>query len=523
MPPLPPHSRPSHWSSEEFKRHGYAMVDLIADYWERVARTGDAAAWPVRSAREPGATAAMLPIDAPEKPEAWASVLADIERVVMPGLTHWQSPAFFGYFPANISGPSVLGELLSAGLGVQGMLWSTSPACTEIETRMLDWMGRAIGLPWRLLSAGAGGATTSGGGVIQGTASEGALVALVAARHRSRARGERGPWRVYTSTQAHSSIVKAAMIAGQATGADERDGLVGASGDVGGVRLISVDAQGRMDAAALAKAIEVDRAAGIVPLMVAATVGTTGTMAIDDLDAIGPVVKQGTIGARGAWLHVDAAMAGAACICPEHRWMLHGQTGTALEHVDSLGFNPHKGLLTNFDCSLFWTADRAALTSALAITPEYLRNAASEAGAVWDYRDWQVPLGRRFRSLKLWMVLRTYGLEGLRAHVREYTRLGEVFEGLVRTDARFEVASPARLGLVGFRLRDAAGGDGATKAVMERVNASGRAFVTHTMMPGTARFVIRLAIGGTRTEERHVREAWEAVLQNGIGDSPPRH
>lgn len=510
-----------HWTPEEFRRRGHAMVDLVADYWARVQRTGQGAAWPVSGGRAPGETAALLPDRAPDQPEPWDSVVADIERVILPGLTHWQSPAFFGYFPANISPPAVLGELLSAGLGVQGMLWATSPACTEVETRVLDWMAHAVGLPDRFLSAG-----PAGGGVIQGTASEAVLVALVAARHRARQQGLAGGPVVYASNQAHSSIVKAAVIAGVADGVHARDGLVG-----GGVRLIPVDEHLRMDPAALARAIDDDRAGGRLPLMVCATVGTTGTMAIDDVEAAGRVCAE-----RGVWLHVDAAMAGSACICPEHRWLLAGPGGTGLERVDSLCFNPHKGLLTNFDCSLLWTADRGSLTGALSITPEYLRNAATDAGAVWDYRDWQIPLGRRFRALKLWFVLRAYGLEGLRAHVREHDRLGGVLEGLVRADARFEAPVPRRLGLVCFRLR---AGRGATEGLLQRVNARGRVFLSHTVLPsgegrvggeeggeeggaeggvrGENPYLIRMAIGGTFTREEHVREAWaEIASQAGV-------
>jgi len=492
-----------HWTPEEFRRRGHAMVDLVADYWARVQQTGAGAAWPVSGGRGPGETAALLPERAPEHAEPWEAVVADIERVILPGLTHWQSPAFFGYFPANISPPAVLGELLSAGLGVQGMLWATSPACTEVETRVLDWMAHAIGLPERFLSSG------PGGGVIQGTASEAVLVALVAARHRARLRGMSGAPVVYASSQAHSSIVKAAVIAGVADDVRARGGLVG-----GGVRLIPVDADLRMDPAALARAIDDDRAGGRLPLLACATVGTTGTMAIDDVEAAGRVCAE-----RSVWLHVDAAMAGSACICPEHRVLLTGPGGTGLERVDSLCFNPHKGLLTNFDCSLLWTADRASLTGALSITPEYLRNAATEAGAVWDYRDWQIPLGRRFRALKLWFVLRAYGLEGLRAHVREHDRLGGVLEGLVRADARFEVPVRRRLGLVCFRLR---AGRSATEGLLQRVNARGRVFLSHTVLPsgeagggggawGENPYVIRMAIGGTFTREEHVREAWAEI------------
>lgn len=519
-----------HWTAEQFRRAAHEAVDVIADYWSRLQQPEQP--WPVLSKREPGATAAMLPTHAPELPQAWPEFAADLERIVLPGLTHWQSPRFFGYFPANVSPPAVVAEMLAAGLGVQGMLWSTSPACTEIETRMLDWMARAIELPERFWSPGADCGTEArgasavnparkGGGVIQGTASEAALVAMLAARQRVRvasaaagsgAQPERlchGDLIAYTSTQAHSSIVKAAMICGVSRDATAREGLVGGPGS--GVRLIATDGGLRMNPAALDAAISADRAAGATPFFVCATLGTTASMAVDDLAAIGEVCRR-----QGVWLHVDAAYAGSACICPEHRTMLRG-----IECADSFCFNPHKWLLTNFDCSLFWTADREAIVSAMSITPEYLRNAASDAGRVWDYRDWQVPLGRRFRALKLWLVLRSYGLEGLRGYIREHVRLAAVFADLVRSDARFEIPVEPGLGLVCFRLR---AGDEASRALLARVNASGRVFLSHATLPVSGQggkaaapiYVLRMAIGGTFTREEHVREAWGVIRGEGL-------
>ncbi len=496
-----------HWSRDEFRQRAHEVVEFLCDYWDDLK--SPAPPWPVLSARKPGETAALLPESPPEAPEAWEAIAADLRSVVLPGLTHWQSPGFFGYFPANISGPSVLGELLSAGLGVQGMLWATSPACTEIETRMLDWMARAVDLPERFLST-----SPLGGGVIQGSASDATLVSLLAARQRARARGAAERHIAYTSAQAHSSVVKAAMIAGLVSGAAAHEGAIGlrsegaggAAGS-GGVRLIGVDERFRMRADLLEEAIMADRAAGRAPFYVAATAGTTSCMAVDDLDAIGAVCAR-----QGVWLHVDGAYAGAACVCPEHRWILKGASGRALDLVDSLCFNPHKALLTNFDCDLFWTADRRALIEALSITPEYLRNAASEAGAVIDYRDWQVPLGRRFRALKLWLVVRSYGLEGLRAHVRGHDEMAELFASLVRGDERFELVAPPGWGLVCFRPR---GEDELARRLLERVNGAGRMFLTHTVLDG--RWTLRLAIGATFTGPEHVRRAWEetrAALQD---------
>ncbi|MEY4820853.1 MAG: hypothetical protein RLY72_505, partial [Planctomycetota bacterium] len=328
----------------------------------------------------------MLPERAPERGEPISDILADLDRVVMPGIVHWQHPGWFAYFPANSSYESILGELASAGLGVQGMLWSTSPACTEIETHVLDWLVHALGLPSRFLSSGAGG------GVLQDTASSAVLVAMVAARERatnfaSDAHGLAAGARAivcYTSDQAHSSVEKAARIAG-----------IGKEF----VRLIPVDATGAMRADLLEAQIVRDRALGHLPAFVSATVGTTGVNAIDPVVEIARICR-----AHELWLHVDAAMSGTAAICEEFR---HVNAGA--ESADSWCFNPHKWMPVNFDCDVLWIANRAELVRALSVLPEYLRNSATESGRVTDYRDWQVPLGRRFRALKLWFVLRSFG------------------------------------------------------------------------------------------------------------------
>lgn len=493
---------------EEFRAVGYRMVDYLCEY---LHGCGDR---PVLSRSAPGEVYAALPDAPPERgfrgASDWDEVFADLERIVQPGLTHWQSPSFFGYFPCNGSGPAILGELLSAGLGVQGMLWQTSPACTEVEMRVMDWTADLLGLPDAFRFDRSAG---KGGGVIQGTASEAALIALVAARRRSVDAGaDAGSLCVYTSTQAHSSIVKAAMIAGLARDADDRSR----------VRLIATDATHAMDPGALASAVRADLDAGLTPCFVAATLGTTSSGAVDPLDRLAHALDEADPAflageaARG-WLHVDAAYAGAACVCPEHRGMLAG-----IERADSFCFNPHKWLLTSFDCDCFWTRDGAGLVRALSVTPEYLRNNASDAGGVVDYRDWQAPLGRRFRSLKLWFVLRHFGAEGLRAYIREHVRLGEVFEGLVRADGRFEMAAPRALNLVCFRLRDdrfggREGADRATADLLARVNAAGRAFMTHTRLPdadapaGPGRYVIRFCPGATGVREAHVRSAWAEI------------
>lgn len=432
--------------------------------------------------------AARLPVRAPERGESLAEILADLDRVVTPGLTHWQHPGFFAYFPANTSGPSVLGDLVSAGLGVQGMLWATGPACTEVETVMLDWLAELLDLPARFRSAGRGG----GGGVIQDSASSATLVATIGALHRAgggrwRAAGVDRRYRIYTSTQGHSSIEKAARIVGL--------------GDAG-VRAVEVDPGTLgMDPAALRAAIEADLAAGVRPTLVVATIGTTSTTAVDPLPAIGEICRE-----FGLWLHVDAAYAGAAAICPELRWSHAG-----LEFADSYCFDPHKWLLTGFDCDAFWVADRAELVGALTVLPEFLRNAATESGAVVDYRDWQVPLGRRFRALKLWFVLRWYGADGLRAHIRSGVALAAGFADLVRADDRFEVLAAHPFSLVCFRLRDEVAGDGDPRSaeLLARVNATGRIHLSHTRVSG--RYALRLAVGSPQTTERHVTEAWRLI------------
>ena len=460
---------------DEFRQAGYAVVDWIADYWATLDQR------PVTSQDPPGTVAAGLPAGPPVTGEPVEAMLADLDTLVAPRLTHWQHPNFYGYFPANTSGPSVLGDLVSAGLGVQGMLWATGPACTELETVMLDWLAEALDLPARFRSAG------PGGGVIQDSASSATLVATLVALHRAtggrwREDGIDRRYRVYTSPEGHSSIEKAVRIAG--LGAD-------------GVRLIEVDPATRaMSPAALRAAIEADRAAGVVPVMVVATVGTTSTTAVDPLPQIGPICAE-----HGVFLHVDAAYAGAAAVCPELRF---GHAG--LEYADSYCFDPHKWLLTGFDCDAFWVADAGELVEALTVLPEFLRNAATESGAVIDYRDWQVPLGRRFRALKLWFVLRWYGVEGLREHIRSGVALAARFADRVRADDRFELVTEHPYALVCFRLR---GPDGPNEQLLAAVNGTGRVYLTHTRVDG--RHTLRLAVGAPQTTEAHVDETWDLI------------
>ena len=461
---------------QQFREFGREVVDWIADYYETIENL------PVLSQARPGQVRAQLPDRAPEVPESFDAILADIKKIILPGVTHWQSPNFFAYFPANASGPAILGDFLSSALGVQGMLWATSPACTELETQVLDWLVPMLGLPEKFLSS------TEGGGVIQDTASSSSLCAMLAARERatgfhSNRKGCDGRLVAYTSSQAHSSLEKAAMVGG--IGLDN-------------LRLIEVDDHFAMRPDALAKQVAEDRKAGLVPFFVSATLGTTSSNAFDPLPAIGEIC-----GGNNLWFHVDAAMSGTAALCPEFRYLQKG-----VELADSYTFNPHKWMFTNFDCNCFYVADRKALIRTLSILPEYLRNQASESGEVFDYRDWHIPLGRRFRSLKLWFVIRYYGIEGLQFHVRRHVALAQEVLAWVEQDERFEVAAPAPLNLVCFRRR---GGDKANEELMNRLNRSGALYLTHTKLDG--KFTLRICVGQTNTEGRHVEHAWERIQE----------
>ena len=465
-----------HMTPDEFRRHGHAVVDWIADYQSRIE------SFPVLSQVKPGQIRASLPANPPVRGESFDAVLKDVDHLILPGVTHWQSPNFFAYFPGNVSGPGILGDLLSSGLGVQGMMWSTSPACTELETHVMDWLVGMLGLPQKFLSS------STGGGVIQDTASSAVLCALLAGRERASGystnkKGGNGRLVAYASTQTHSSLEKAAMITGIGT-----DNL----------RLIEVDEKFAMKPDALARQVEADRTAGLVPCFVCATVGTTSSNAMDPVAPIGEICHKNNL-----WLHVDAAMSGTAMVCPEFRHLQHG-----VELADSYNFNPHKWMGANFDCSCLWVADRKALIQTLSILPEYLRNQATESGAVIDYRDWHIQLGRRFRSLKLWFVIRHYGVDGLQHNVREHVRLAQQFADWIKNDDRFELAAPVPLNLVCFRHKS---GDAMNQAIMDRLNQSGDLFLTHTKLNG--KLTLRLSVGQLNTKARHVELAWERVLR----------
>jgi aromatic-L-amino-acid/L-tryptophan decarboxylase len=471
-----PEEKSFHMTPEEFRRYGHAVIDWIADYQSRVE------SFPVLSQVRPGQIRNSLPANPPIHGEPFEVLLKDVEQLILPGVSHWQSPNFFAYFPCNASAPGILGDLLSSGLGVQGMLWSTSPACTELETHVLDWLVPMLGLPEKFLSS------STGGGVIQDTASSAALCALLAARERatnyaSNQKGCDGRIVAYASTQTHSSLQKAAMIAG-----------IGSSN----LRLIEVDENFAMRPDELARQIDSDKRSGLTPAFVCATVGTTSSNATDPIAEIATICRQ-----HNLWLHVDAAMSGSAMLCPEFRYLQNG-----VEFADSYNFNPHKWMFTNFDCNCFWVADRKALINTLSILPEYLRNRATESGAVIDYRDWHVQLGRRFRSLKLWFVIRHYGIEGLQYHIREHVRLAQQFAGWVSNDTRFELAALVPLNLVCFRYK---GGDEANQTIMDRLNRSGDLFFTHTKLNG--RLTLRFCVGQTNTQARHVEKAWNRICE----------
>lgn len=456
-----------HMSSEEFRRHGHALIDWIADYQHRVEDL------PVMAQVEPGDIARMLPDAAPEEAEPFEALIEDLDRVVMPGVTHWQSPNWFAYFPANASPPSILAEMVSAGLGLQGMLWSTSPAVTEIEMKVLDWLVDLMGLPegWK--------STGPGGGVIQMSASDTTHVALVVARRRRRSEASAEDMVVYVSNEAHFSIEKGCTVAG-----------------IGHCRKVDVDDTFAMNPAALRAAIDADVQAGRTPIAVVTAVGTTGTTAVDPIDEIADIADTHQL-----WHHVDAAYAGTAMLCEEFRVHQDG-----LDRVDSYTFNPHKWMLVNFDCNVMWVADRMPLVETLSILPPIMRNTATDEGRVIDYRDWHVPLGRRFRALKLWWVIRSYGAKGLRSVIRSHVALADDLARRIEADPRFELFAPHPFGLVCFTHVD---GNDATRSIAQAINDTGLAAVTPSEIDGTA--FVRVSVGQTYTGQRHIDALWSLI------------
>lgn len=461
---------------EEFRRFGHEVVDWVADYRATLA------ARPVQPRIEPGELRAKLPGEPPAEPEPFAQVLADVEKLILPALAHWQHPRFFGYFPSNGELSSVLGDYLSTGLGVLGLNWQASPALTELEEVVTDWMRRMTGLAegWQ--------------GVIQDTASSCTLVALISARERASdfdlarggLQGGKKPLVVYTSEQAHSSVEKAALLAGFGRAY---------------VRRVEVDQHFAMLPAALGVAIEADIAAGRVPCAVVATTGTTTTTALDPIEPIAALAQKHKL-----WLHVDGAMAGSAMILPECRWMWQG-----IEGADSFVFNPHKWLGAAFDCSLYFVRDAEHLVRVMSTNPSYLSTTVD--GRVKNYRDWGIPLGRRFRALKLWFLIREQGVNGLQKRLRRDLEHAQWLAGEVRKSEPWRVLAPVPLqtvcvrheppGLAGEAL------DRHTLAWCESINRSGAAWLTPAVLDG--RWMVRVSIGALATEREHVEELWTAM------------
>jgi len=462
--------------STEFRRSAHTLVDWMADYMDSVER------FPVRAQVRPGEIAARLPLAPPDAGEPMERIFADFQADVLPGITHWQHPSFFAYFPANSSPPSVLAEMLTATLGANCMLWQTSPAATEMETRMLDWLRQMTGLPEGFH------------GVIQDSASSASLCAILTARERATGwqandagLGAVPRLTVYASTETHASVEKDVKVAG--LGRNQ-------------LRKVAVDEGFAMRPDALEAAIIEDRKAGLAPACVVATLGTTGVGAVDPLRAIAEVCQR-----QGVYLHVDAAWAGSAFVLPEHRWMLDG-----VELADSYAFNPHKWLFTNFDCTAHFVRNPAELVRTLEIMPVYLQT--KEGSRVIDYRDWSVPLGRRFRALKLWFVIRSYGVDGLRQRIGAHIDLARELEGWIAAAPDFELLTPRSLALLNFRYHPQGidtpeALDALNAELLEALNASGKLYLTQNRVRGA--FSIRFSIGQTATERRHVTAAWEMI------------
>ena len=468
-----------HMKTDEFKKQGYKVIDWLADYYEHVEE------YPVLSQVEPGDIRSKLPEKAPNTGRAHDEILNDM-NILMPGITHWQSPNFHAFFPCATSGPAILGDLISTGLGVNGMSWATSPACTELETHILDWLVDMMDLPVKFKS------NSKGGGVIQDTASSASLVALLCSREkasngRTNENGSNGDFIAYTSSQAHSSIEKAVKIAG-----------IGKNN----MRMVDVDQNFSMDSSHLRQLIEKDISNGLKPIFVCATVGTTSSTAIDPVNEIGKICKE-----FGIWLHVDAAMAGPAALCKEYRFINDG-----LNYADSYNFNPHKWMLTSFDCSIFYVADRYQLINTMSILPEYLKNKTSTSESVFDLRDWGIPLGRRFRALKLWHVINYYGVSGLQEFIRTHMENTKVLRSWIEKEKDFEIVTPTPLTLICFRHTK---GNNFTEKLLNTINESGKAYMTHTKL--NDQYIIRFSVGQTSTTIDHLKETWNYIVKTSKG------
>lgn len=463
---------------DEFRRHAHQLVDWMADYLAQIEQ------YAVKPNIEPGDILAKIPLQAPSTAESFSQIFEDFCQTILPGMTHWQHPRFFAYFPANASPPSILAEMLTATLAAQCMIWDTSPAATELEERMMQWLQQACGLPkgWH--------------GVIQDTASTATLCALLTAReqHTQWQSHEAGlyahrPMRIYASEHTHSSLEKAVKIAGLG-----RQNLI----------YLPTNSDFSLQPEALQQAIEADLQAGYQPLMVVANLGTTSTTAIDPLQAIASISRK-----YGLWLHVDAAYAGTACLLPEYRWMLEG-----IEQADSYVFNPHKWMLVNFDCSAYFVRDRQALLRTFSILPEYLKTGREEQ--VNNYRDWGIALGRRFRALKLWFVLRSYGIEGLQQLLRHHMRLAQWLKSNIDAHPHFECMAPVTFNLVCFRYHPPECNSPTqlnqlNTQLLEALNRSGKMYISHTKLHGN--YVLRLVCGQTYVQQQHIEQAWQYIQQ----------
>ncbi|CAH1183510.1 unnamed protein product [Phaedon cochleariae] len=463
--------------SQEFREFGKAAVDYIADYFETIRER------PVLPSVKPGYLGDLLPKEPPQTGESWQDVLQDVDRIIMPGLTHWHSPRFHAYYPTAHSFPAVVGEMLSAGFGCVGLSWIASPAYTELEVVMMNWLGKLLDLPEEFLNCSEG----PGGGIIQGSASEVTFIGLLAAKEKKvkalmelnpdlKESDIKGKLVAYASDQSNSSVEKA--------------GLLGSMP----MRLLPANAEGKLTASTLLEAIRQDKNNGLIPCYVVACLGTTPTCAFDDLEELGPICNKEEI-----WLHVDAAYAGSAFACPEYRYLMKG-----VEFSDSFNFNPHKWMLVNFDCSAMWVKNAKYLVEAFNVQRIYLKD--QHKGLAPEYRHWQISLGRRFRALKLWFVLKIYGVEGIQKHIRHQVDLAKYFEELVGRDKRFEVCTSS-MGLVTFRLR---GNDSLTQQLLEKVDDRKHIFVVAGRSDG--KFVIRFAVCSRLTEKRDVDFSWEELL-----------
>ncbi len=460
----------------EFRERGHELIDWMADYFENIEEL------PVKSQLEPKDVLNQLPLDPPEQQESFTEIFADFNNIIMPGMTHWQHPSFFAYFNANNSFPSILGEMLTSTLGAQCMIWQTSPAAAELEERVMEWIAKMIGLPEAFT------------GVIQDTASTATLCSILTAREKfsnydvnTKGFYNKPIFTVYGSSEAHSSIDKAVKIAGLG---------------IENLRKIAIDDQFAMKPEALEKAIIADQQKGLQPLAVIAAIGTTGSTAIDPLEAIADICQR-----HNVWLHVDAAYAGTALVISELRWMTKG-----IELADTFVFNPHKWMFTNFDCSAYYVKDQEALIRTFEILPEYLKT--KEASRVNNYRDWGVQLGRRFRALKLWFVIRSFGTKGIQDKIASHLQWAKELEQQIEDSKDFELLAPVPLATVCFRYKpnnmdDLEKINRLNERLMEQLNASGKLYLTHTKLDG--KYTLRMVIGQTNMEKRHVQQAWELI------------